>query len=228
MQQRRVNQDRRKVDRRAPQDVPVYDMLAWITPRPGQYLKGNNNPIYTVVQSNRYFWVKNPQGYPWDINLFDDQYIYMWITELNWTSPRDYKKTAKNWTIPFMKRYAHIGDIVKATDTTIDVVQNCQVTSSLNLGAVQCELHGPFQENLGGPLGMQSTIQIYYRWNGDGKGVFGKLEKYSLAKGYGLVRWMTQNWNPAVGAYDPPSNVSTFNTPVVGTVVPQFPCTENP
>jgi hypothetical protein len=57
--------------------------------------------IYTTWTpgQNKVSYVKNPQGYPWDINLYDDQpslpgqgYVYQWVTELNWTSDSQCKK----------------------------------------------------------------------------------------------------------------------------------------
>jgi hypothetical protein len=32
------------------------------------------------------------KGYPWDINLYDSQYIYLWVTEQSWADPWAYKK----------------------------------------------------------------------------------------------------------------------------------------
>jgi hypothetical protein len=43
--------------------------------------------------------VKNPQGNPWDINLYDSKYVYQWVTELDdwqgvnhWNDPTSCKK----------------------------------------------------------------------------------------------------------------------------------------
>src|SRR5579864_6627991 len=64
----------------------TYDMLAWMTMDPtlaaSHHMSGNHNPIYTTVQSDRFFWTKTGQGYPWDIQLYDNNYIYLWVTEL--------------------------------------------------------------------------------------------------------------------------------------------------
>ncbi len=45
-----------------------------------------------IPSENKLYYVKNPQGYPWDINLYDSNYIYQWITEVTWTDPYQYKK----------------------------------------------------------------------------------------------------------------------------------------
>jgi hypothetical protein len=228
--QRRIS-NRRPDERRIPQDLK-YDVLGdYITVVPGVHLEGPVHPLYTNILPGRYHWIKNPQGFPWDINLYDDKFIYMWITELNWTNPKDYKKTKNrptltSTTIPFCKRYATPGDIVVATDTTIQIVQNCAITGQFTLGKVQCEFHGPTLLNLSGDIGQVPVMEIWYRWNGQPNGTFLTMEKFSLCKGLGLVRWNTQNWNVQANAYDPPNNETIFNLVRTGTINPSFLCTE--
>jgi hypothetical protein len=64
-----------------------YDMLDWMTLdsglRASNFLQGNANPLYTNIWSSKFYWTKGASGYPWDIQLFDNNYIYLWITE--WT-----------------------------------------------------------------------------------------------------------------------------------------------
>jgi hypothetical protein len=71
----------------------------------------NGNPssyVYTtwVQDQTKVYYVKNPQGNPWDINLYDTQtsipqqgYIYQWVTDLDeyngqnyWNDPTSCKK----------------------------------------------------------------------------------------------------------------------------------------
>jgi hypothetical protein len=74
---------------------------------PNYHMEGYNssgNPdayMYTtwVPSQNKVWYVKNPQGYPWDINLYDDQpsipqqgFIYQWVTEVSWSSDSECKK----------------------------------------------------------------------------------------------------------------------------------------
>ena len=63
------------------------------------YMTGSLNGTSTAYkfttwkqQENKVYYVKNPQGYPWDINLYDSNYIYQWITENVWGDPYTYKK----------------------------------------------------------------------------------------------------------------------------------------
>src|SRR5215467_10857984 len=78
----------------------TYDMLDWMTLdsdlRSTYHMEGTSNPIYTVMESGKFYWVKGALGYPWDIQLYDNNYIYLWITELSWTVPESYKKFTKN------------------------------------------------------------------------------------------------------------------------------------
>jgi hypothetical protein len=61
---------------------------------PSAYIYTIWNPSQTKV-----YYVKNPQGNPWDINLYDSNYIYQWVTELDdwngvnhWNDPTSCKK----------------------------------------------------------------------------------------------------------------------------------------
>ena len=46
-------------------------MLAWMTMRSdlgvNHHMAGTANPLYTSVQSDRFYWTKMAGGYPWDI-----------------------------------------------------------------------------------------------------------------------------------------------------------------
>jgi hypothetical protein len=57
--------------------------------------------IYTLWQpsQSKIFYTKNPQGNPWDVNLYDSNYIYQWVTELqtlngvnHWNDPKSCRK----------------------------------------------------------------------------------------------------------------------------------------
>src|SRR6266699_1868838 len=53
----------------------TYDMLDWMTLdsslRSTYHLEGTSNPLYTVMQPGKFYWVKGGGGYPWDIQLYD-------------------------------------------------------------------------------------------------------------------------------------------------------------
>ena len=57
--------------------------------------------IYTIWDpgESKVYYVKHPQGNPWDINVYDGNYIYQWVTELgmwngvnHWNDPTSCKK----------------------------------------------------------------------------------------------------------------------------------------
>lgn len=72
----------------------------------GYHMEGLTNGlpsayIYTLwdESQSKVYYVKNPQGNPWDINLYDSSYIYQWVTELqtwnganHWNDPTSCKK----------------------------------------------------------------------------------------------------------------------------------------
>ena len=66
-------------------------MLDWMTMdsdlRSTYHMQGTSNPIYTVMESGKFYWVKGALGYPWDVQLYDNNYIYLWITELSYSVP---------------------------------------------------------------------------------------------------------------------------------------------
>jgi hypothetical protein len=74
--------------------------------------------VYTMwdPSETKVYYVKNPQGNPWDINLYDSNYIYQWVTELDdwngvnhWNDPTSCKKFnngSQNNTADFSMRWA--------------------------------------------------------------------------------------------------------------------------
>ena len=97
--------------------VQTYDMLAWMTMDPtlasSHHMSGTANPVYTNLASDRFFWTKTGQGYPWDIQLYDNNYIYLWVTELNWQNPSTYKvfhdPVLGDYNLPLVPRFAQGG-----------------------------------------------------------------------------------------------------------------------
>src|ERR1700758_3793867 len=73
----------------------TYDMLSWMTMQSqlsaGHHMAGTANPLYTSRSGTRFYWTKNAAGFPWDIQLFDSKYVYLWVTELDWQNPRTFK-----------------------------------------------------------------------------------------------------------------------------------------
>jgi hypothetical protein len=212
----------------------MYDMLDWMTLdsdlRSTYHMEGTSNPIYTVMESGKFYWVKGGLGYPWDIQLYDNNYIYLWITELSWTIPESYKKFTNNTNLPLVPRCATAGapgSRIKASNTNYDLHTNCSNTCSVTLGLQNSinEVWGPYYYTYGGSLPSNlKTLVISYRYNCDANYVTClDKEEYYVTQRYGLVQWTHYVWIPATSSYAQLQK-TVLNQLVVGVVTPYFPC----
>ena len=159
----------------------TYDMLAWMTMDPtlaaSHHMSGTANPIYTNVASDRFFWTKTGQGYPWDIQLYDNNYIYLWVTELNWQNPSTYKvfhdPVLGDYNLPLVPRFAQGGFpgskvTVAASSSTYETHSDCNTFITQKLGGVVNTVWGPYSETLGGDLPDNlQTLVISYQYSCD-------------------------------------------------------------
>lgn len=213
----------------------TYDMLDWMTMdsslRSTYHLEGNSNPLYTVMGSGKFYWVKGGLGYPWDIQQYDNNYIYLWITELSWTVPQSYK--VFNGSPPDLKLVPRCakggspGSTITVPNTSYDLHTNCSNTCSVTLGLQSSvnEVWGPYTYSFGGSLPSNlPTLVISYRYNCDTNYAnCGDKEEYYVAQKYGLVQWVHYIRIPATGSYAQLQK-TIFNKLVVGVVTPDFPC----
>ncbi len=213
-----------------------YDMLSWMTMRSDlgidHHMAGTANPLFTKVKSDRFFWTKTSGGYPWDIQLYDKNYIYLWVTELDWKNPRTFKAfrsaTKGKFNLPFVPRYAKggfPGSTIKISDSRYEVHSDCNAYVAKNLGHVINEVWGPYKETLGGhlPVNLQ-TLVISYRYTCDANYANCRdKEEFHLAKPYGLVKWQHQAL-ASDGTYKPPDNVTYFNQLASGQTSPVTAC----
>jgi hypothetical protein len=210
----------------------MYDMLDWMTMdsdlRGTYHLEGTNNPIYTIVDPGTFYWVKGGLGYPWDIQRYDNNYIYLWITELSFTVPVSYKKFTNNTNLPLVPRCATAGtpgSTIKISNTKYDLHTNCSSTCSVTLGLQNAinEVWGPYTLTFGGNLPSNlKTLVISYRYNCDAKYITcTDKEEYYVTQRYGLVQWI--HWVFVNGAYGQLQK-TVLNQLMVGVVTPDFPC----
>jgi hypothetical protein len=212
------------------------DMLDWMTLdsslRSTYHLEGTSNPLYTILApgSGKFYWVKGGLGYPWDIQLYDSNYIYLWITEMSWTVPQSYKKFTNNTNLPLTPRCAIAGapgSTIKVPNTNYDLHTNCSQTCSVTLGLQTSinEVGGPYNYSFGGSLPSNlKTLVISYRYNCDANYAnCGDKEEYYLTQKYGLVQWVHYIRIPATGTYAQLQK-TIFNKLMVGVVTPDFPC----
>ena len=214
----------------------TYDMLDWMTLdsslRSTYHLEGTSNPLYTTWTpgSGKFFWVKGGLGYPWDIQLYDSKYIYLWVTEMSWTVPQSYKKFTNNTNLPLVPRCAMAGtpgSTIKVSNTNYDLHTSCSQSCSVTLGLQTSinQVWGPYTYSFGGSLPANlRTLMISYRYNCDTNYAnCGDKEEYYLTQKYGLVQWVHYIRIPATGAYAQLQK-TIFNKLVVGVVTPDFPC----
>jgi hypothetical protein len=201
------------------------------------HMTGNANPLFTSMQTDRFFWTKTGSGYPWDVQLYDDNYIYLWVTELNWQDPTTYKvfrgRQSGNFNLPLAPRFVTLGDTsgklasIEITDSSYEIHTSCTNYTIKNLGNVINEVWGPYSETFGGDLPANlRTIVLSYRYSCDAfYSNCGDKEEFHLAYPFGLVHWQHQKWNGT--GYNPPDNQTTFNHVSTGTVNPAISCGEN-
>jgi hypothetical protein len=212
----------------APPATTSYDMLEWMTMSADlsvdHHMAGTANPLYTSVLPDRFFWTKTGQGFPWDIQLYDNNYIYLWVTELDWSNPSTFKvfnsPTLGKFNLPLAPRFAQggfPGSSIKISDSTYEIHSDCNTFVTKSLGHVINEIWGPYTESLGGALPNNlETLVISYRYSCDSSySNCGDKEEYHLAKPYGLVKWQHQKLQ-ADGTYATPDNVTYFNQVVAG------------
>lgn len=218
-------------------------MLEWMTMAPDlradHHMSGTANPIYTSLLPDRFLWTKTGQGYPWDIQLYDDNYIYLWVTELNWSDDHTYKvfhspnPRLGNYNMPLVPRLVSglagggSGKLATITvqDSTYEIHTDCNTYTTHDLRSVVNEVWGPYNESLGGDLpdGLE-TLVISYRYNCDPSySNCGDKEEFHMAKPYGLVKWQHQRLQ-SDATYAVPDNVTYLNRVVAGQVQPVTSC----
>jgi hypothetical protein len=208
----------------------TYDMLDWMTMdssiRSSYHMAGTANPLYTDIASGKFYWTKGGDGYPWDIQLFDSKYIYLWITESNWLDPDTFKKFAKNTNMPLVPRCAKAGfpgSTITVKDTSYQAYTDCSHYTTHDLQKGVNQVWGPYKMTLGGSLPGDLTVLVAsYRYNCNSSySNCRDKEEYYLAQKYGLVQWV--HYSLVAGNYNATQS-TVFNHVVKGTASPSFPC----
>ena len=208
----------------------TYDMLDWMTLdsnlRGSYHMTGNANPLYTNLGPGKFYWTKGANGTPWDIQLYDNNYVYLWITELNWNNPKTFKKFANNTNMPLVPRCAKAGfpgSVIHVPNTSYQTYSDCThyITQTLKQGLNQ--VWGPYSISLGGALPSNLKVLVAsYRYNCDSNYAnCGDKEEYYLAQKYGLVQWV--HYSLVSGVYQMQQK-TVFNQLASGATTPSFPC----
>jgi hypothetical protein len=195
---------------------------------------GNANPIYTTVDpeiqtgfasQGTFYWVKSANGYPWDVNTFDQNYVYHRATELKWTDPTTFKREAQD--MPLTPRCVS----TRSSTTTIKLppsrtaysfYSNCQSYQTANLSYVANSISRALWVNTGGNLGTVKTRLLTYTYacNSSYSGCQYK-EVFSLGQGVGLYDW---KYYIAQSGQWIQKQESIINNYSVGASTPYFAC----
>lgn len=204
----------------------MYDMVSWFR-NPNwrtSHLEGDGHNYLTntttkVIQychdtGKNLVFMKTANGWPWDVKSYDNQFIYDWITEANWSSASDYKINTP--PVAMIPRYWDGNNAwhLQHGSCPLDFVTNCKV-SGHGANTTGFSLTGPFTYSFGGNVGSLSTIRINYQWSPVDK------EELFLTTQHGWVLWQYYKLINGAWAIQQHSN---HNWVVAGVVPVKFPC----
>lgn len=208
----------------------TYDVLDWMTMDSSMrrlgHLSGSANPLFTDIQHDKFYWTKGGNGYPWDIQLYDHDFVYLWITEYAWNDPRSFKKFLDNKNMPLAARCAKggfPGSRIRVRNSRYAIYTNCHDYTIHTLRNVVNEVWGPYRYSLGGnlPKGLPVLV-LSYRYNcNDNFNQCKDKEEFYLAQKYGLVQWA--HYSLIEGSYQQQQK-SVFNKLRAGGSKPKFQC----
>lgn len=200
-------------------------------------------PIDPAVGVGQWKHIKdNSQGWPWDIKLYDQHYIYDWVTTNDdIPSPRNFKKFIQNHStgttgkfadgLVMFPRFPNSVSLNNAYDkdflpafTKYATFTNCNQTNIQSLGTVHQSLRGPFRINSGGSVGEQLTMIHQYYWiDTSGGANVPIMEENHYVLNFGWVAWKLHHLNTNTGFYELVKE--TINNILV-PAIPQidFPC----
>lgn len=224
----------------------MLDMLRFVAPSHWQTQSLGGcfdiiTPIDPAVGTGQWKHVKNPQGWPWDIALYDNKYVYDWITEVNWTAgPRAYKKFIQNHMgatvgvfrdgmIMFPRWVAPSNNVfdldIEPELTKYATFLDCKQTSpAQSLGLVHQSLRGPFEIDNGGDVGSQPTLIQQYYWTNVKDGVsVPTMEENHYALDFGWTQWNLLELDPVDSLYKLKQS-TTSNTLTPAKPFINFPC----
>jgi hypothetical protein len=166
--------------------------------RADHFMSGTPNPIYTRVfpdedfaATGYWFWLKSPQAHGFDVKAFDEKYIYMRSTELEWKDNATFKRFVHD--LPIAARCVEEGKPgpeIKVSDTTYHYYSSCRSYKEAHLGTAVNDLDAPVLMDTGGNIGQVWTRVFHYHY--DCNQAFQDCtqeEQFFLANGYGQWQW---------------------------------------
>ena len=195
---------------------------------------GNANPIYTTITpdlgsnfatTGEFLWVKSSVGYPWDIKVYDSNYVYDRTTELSWTDPTAFKRF--NIDLPMSRRcvplHGSVGQIkIPASKTNYTSYASCAPTQTQPLGYVVNSISEPTTVSVGN-VGPVKTRLFTYEYSCNSSYVScGYKEVFSLGYGIGLFDWKYYVNQNGTFVFKQESVINQLKT---GAATPYLPCT---
>lgn len=209
-------------------DVMKYFALS-AQKRPGQFMSGSPNPIYTEVAPNQdfatsghWFWLKSPTAHGFDVKAFDTKYVYMRATELNWTDNTSFKRFV--YDLPIAARCipsGKPGPAIKVANTTFKYYQSCVAYKSSTLGTSVNTIDAPVLMNAGGNIGQIWTRVLHYHYDCNSSyQSCADEEQFYLGSGYGLWQWKHLRGGVL-------QQSALMNKLTAGTATGTLPCTDS-
>jgi hypothetical protein len=166
--------------------------------RADHFLDGKPNPIYTHVfpgadfaDQGYWFWLKSPKAHGFDVKSFDQKYVYMRSTELEWKDNTSFKRFEHD--LPIAERCVAEGDPgpeIKVPNTRFNYFASCRPYKSSSVGTAVNDLDAPSLMDAGGNIGKLWTRILHYHYNCDRAFENCKdEEQFYLGNGHGLWQW---------------------------------------
>ena len=166
--------------------------------RATQFLSGTKNPIYTEVFPNEdfaargyWFWLKSPSAHGFDVDVFDEKYVYLRSTELIWKDNTTFKRKVRD--VPLTSRCVPINapaSEIEIRDVGFGFYSSCNLYKASLLGTIVNRLDAPVLTDTEGNIGRVWTRVLHYQYNCDKH--FGNCkdeEQFFLGRGYGQWQW---------------------------------------
>ena len=195
---------------------------------------GNANPIYSSIDpdlgtsfatNGTFLWVKSASGYPWDVNTFDQNFVYHRSTELKWVDPTTFKRQVNDMAISPRCVSSHGAGPslqIAPAQSTYQFYSNCQPYQTANLSYVSNSISKATSVNTGGNLGTVTTRYLTYKYACNSTySSCGYMEVFALGKNVGLYDWKYYINQNGVMVLKQESVINNFS---VGASTPYFAC----
>jgi hypothetical protein len=193
------------------------------------HLEAPAHPIFCKLVKNQIWYMKGKNGFPWDMNTFDDQFIYQSITERDWDNPDHFKIFASTswpganggivWSPRDAEAIGHGGPWV-TPDSTYRLYSGCDNFTEQDLQPVSVTLEGPYEYDFGGDLGWMPCLVQRYFWTE--KQTADRMELNRYIRKFGWAQW--ELWHLQGNRYEQ-KQISAFNHIADGgSPDPLFPC----